>query len=195
MAELPQRKRINDTELMRALAHPTRSALLSYLTAVGARTASECAAAVDSTPSNCSWHLRQLAQFGLVERVMGEDRREHPWQATHVGWDLGEFAEDGAVRGAQLAVVGAMLGEEQVLTQRFLDTADKVEQSWRDASAMNSYSLRITPEELALLRDRIDDLIRPYVATIRTDAPAEARPVYAGVRAFPRIEAGGNPSS
>src|SRR3954469_4042951 len=71
MTELPPRRRVRDVELMRALAHPLRSAVLSYLMSVGPRTASECAEAVDSSPSNCSWHLRQLAQWGLVERAEG----------------------------------------------------------------------------------------------------------------------------
>ena len=84
MAELPPRKRVRDAELMRALAHPLRAALLDYLTAIGPRTASECAEAVDSSASNCSWHLRQLAQFGLVERTDAVDGRERPWRATEV---------------------------------------------------------------------------------------------------------------
>jgi len=180
---------------MRALAHPTRSALLNYLMATGPHTASECASAVDSTPSNCSWHLRQLAQYGLVERSDNEDGRERPWRAAQVGWDLGTFDSDGDVRGAQFAVVGTALGQEQELTQRFLDTVDELDRPWRDASAMTSYALRVTPHELERLREGIDALLRPYVATIRTDAPAEARPVHAGVRAFLRIEADGKPSS
>ncbi|MDQ3579679.1 MAG: ArsR family transcriptional regulator, partial [Actinomycetota bacterium] len=38
MAALPSRKRIRDVEMMRAMAHPLRTALLSYLLAEGPRT-------------------------------------------------------------------------------------------------------------------------------------------------------------
>jgi DNA-binding transcriptional ArsR family regulator len=194
MTELPPRKRVRDTELMRALAHPLRAALLDYLTAIGPRTASECAEAVDSSASNCSWHLRQLAQFGLVERTDGTDGRERPWRATQVGLELGELDPDPAVRGAQLAVVGTTLAQEQLLTQRFLDTADQLDTEWREAGALNAYGLTVTAEELKNLVKAVDALIRPYVSPIRTDAPAAARHVHVGFRAFLRIEADGKPS-
>jgi DNA-binding transcriptional ArsR family regulator len=194
MTELPPRKRVQDTELMRALAHPLRAALLDYLTAIGPRTASECAEAVDSSASNCSWHLRQLAQFGLVERAEGDDRRERPWRATQVGLELGELDTDPAVRSAQIAVVGATLHQEQLLTQRFLDTSDQLDPEWRDAAGLNTYAVTVTPEELTGLVETIDALLRPYVSPIRQNAPEGARPVHVGVRAFLRIEADGKPS-
>lgn len=187
MDELPPRRRIRDVQLMRALAHPLRSALLSHLMAVGPRTASECATAVDSTASNCSWHLRQLAQWGLVERVEGTDGRERPWRALAVGLDFGE--PDGP---EHLALAATKLREEEELAQRFLDTAGDLDPEWRKAAAMNGYALRITPEELERLNVAIDALVRPYVAPIRTDAPPAARAVHAGWRAFPRVEADGS---
>lgn len=189
MAELPPRRRIRDAELMRALAHPLRAALLNYLLAVGPRTASECGTAVDSSASNCSWHLRQLAQWGLVERVEATDGRERPWRAIPVGLDLGEPGP------RTRALEGTWLREEETLVQRFLDTSDDLEPDWRQAAALNAYSLRITPAELAELTAKIDALVRPYVAPIRTDAPPEAKPVHAGWRAFLRIEADGRPSA
>ncbi|GAA4534589.1 helix-turn-helix domain-containing protein [Amycolatopsis samaneae] len=194
MTELPPRKRIEDVELMRALAHPLRSAVLDHLMAVGPRTASECAAAVGSTASNCSWHLRQLAQYGLVERAEAEDGRERPWRACAVGFELGEPG-DPASRRARLAVVGAALAREQELTRRFLDTVDELEPEWRDTSGLSTYALRLTPAELAGLTDAIDALVRPYVATIRADAPEDARPVHVGLRAFPRIAHDGRPEA
>ncbi|WP_435581755.1 ArsR/SmtB family transcription factor [Amycolatopsis thermoflava] len=193
-AELPPRRRVRDAELMRALAHPLRSELLSYLMAVGPRTATECAEAVDSTASNCSWHLRQLAQWGLVERVEAADGRERPWRATPVGLDFGEFATDPGVQTAQLAAAGARIAEDGVLGQRFLDTIGSFDREWQDASAINTYALRVTPAELAALTEAIDELVRPYVATIRTGAPEGARPVQASWRAYPRVEANGKPS-
>lgn len=188
MAELPPRRRIRDAELMRALAHPLRAALLNYLLAVGPRTASECATAVDSSASNCSWHLRQLAQWGLVERVEATDGRERPWRAVPVGLDLGDSGPEAR------ALEGTWLREEETLVQRFLDTADDLEAEWRRAVALNAYALRITPAELEALNAKIDELVRPYVAAIRTDAPDGAEPVHAGWRAFRRIEADGRPS-
>lgn len=191
MAELPARTRVRDVELMRALAHPLRAALLNYLMAVGPRTASECASAVDSTASNCSWHLRQLGNWGLVERVEATDGRERPWRAPLVGLDFGDLDGDLDVRAAQLAAAGTNLGADRELTERFVDTAGRLEPEWQRAATVNTYSLRLSPAELTELNAAIDALVRPYVTTIRTDAPADARTVHAGWRAFPRIEADG----
>jgi DNA-binding transcriptional ArsR family regulator len=195
MTELPPRMRVRDVELMRALAHPLRSELLMYLMAVGPRTASECATAVGSTASNCSWHLRHLASFGLVERVEGTNSRDKPWRATQVGLDFGDFTGDPATQAAALATVGASAAYDQLMTQRFVDSLESLEPEWRQASGMNSYALKITATELEELLTAVDALIRPFVATIRTDAPAEARPVHASLRAFLRIEADGKASS
>jgi predicted ArsR family transcriptional regulator len=188
MAELPPRRKVRDVELLGALAHPLRVALLRYLMAVGPRTASECADAVGSTASNCSWHLRQLAKFGLVEPTDGGDGRQRPWRAAVVGLELGEFADDPATRTAQLAVFGTALAEEQKLTQRFLERNEDLEPEWRNAGALDSYSLTLTAEELTGLAAQIEALLRPYTSTIRRDAPPGARPVYAGFRAFLRLE-------
>ncbi|ALG11337.1 winged helix-turn-helix domain-containing protein [Kibdelosporangium phytohabitans] len=195
MAELPARMRVRDAALMRALAHPLRAELLTYLMAVGPRTASECATAVGSTASNCSWHLRQLAGFGLVERAEGGNSRDKPWRATQVGLEFEEFSPDPATHAAQLAVLGANAAGDQVLTQRFVDSVDVLEPEWQRTSGLNTYSLRVNAAELAELTMAIDSLLRPYVTTIRPDAPPDARPVHASWRAFPRIEADGTPSS
>ncbi len=180
---------------MRALAHPLRAALLDYLMAVGPRTASECAAAVGSSASNCSWHLRKLAELGLVEPSAAEDGRQRPWQARQVGLELGELGADPAMRAARLAAAGTMLDTEQELTQRYLDAVGDLEPQWRDSGGLNSYALTVTPAELNELVASIDTLLRPYVNKIRADVPEGARAVHVGLRAFLRIEADGGTSS
>lgn len=193
MTEPPPRHRVKDVEIMRAMAHPLRTSLLSYLMSVGPRTASECAAEVGSSPSNCSWHLRHLAELGLVERVEGADGRERPWRATQVGLEYGE-PDDPATRSAQAALAAANLADEQRLIQRYLDHHDALPEAWRHAGGLNRYALRVTPEELTRLVTTIDDLIRPYVATIRDEAPAGASVVHVGLQAFPRMDADGRPT-
>src|SRR3954453_5575741 len=111
MAGSEDRREIRDVHALAALAHPVRSALLSHLMAVGPRTASECAPAVGASASNCSWHLRHLARFGLVER---DDRRgaarERPWRAPATGFHFGGEPGSGtATRAAQEALLSVQL--------------------------------------------------------------------------------------
>jgi hypothetical protein len=55
------RRRITESAELKVLAHPLRLALLEILVTEGAKTATEAAAMVHESPSNCSWHLRKLA--------------------------------------------------------------------------------------------------------------------------------------
>jgi DNA-binding transcriptional ArsR family regulator len=184
--DLPQPRRVADVDALKALAHPLRVSLLQHLVAVGPRTASECALEVGSSASNCSWHLRQLAKFGFVERVDAGDGRERPWRASDVGFDIGAFSEDPAVRTQQDALMALTLNEDNRLLQRFLDRQHTLPQEWLEASALHGYTVNVTAEELTGLLGMIDDILRPYLVPIRSSAPPGALPAHVGVRAFPR---------
>jgi DNA-binding transcriptional ArsR family regulator len=187
MTRPEDRREIRDVRALAALAHPVRSALLSHLMAVGPRTASECAPAVGASASNCSWHLRHLARFGLVERDEGgEDGRERPWRAAATGFVFGGDApaEDPATRAAQQALLSVQLDEEARLARAYLRGMDELPAAWQEASAFSRYGLLLTPAELRELVERLDALIRPYIGMTRDDAPAEAGPVHLGLRAF-----------
>jgi DNA-binding transcriptional ArsR family regulator len=181
------RREIRDVRALAALAHPVRSALLSHLMAVGPRTASECAPAVGASASNCSWHLRHLARFGLVERDEGsDDGRERPWRAAATGFHFGgePAADDPATQAAQQALLSVQLDEEARLARAHLRGVDELPAAWRETSAFNTYGLLLTPAELRELVERLDALVRPYIRMTRDDAPADARPVHLGIRAF-----------
>ncbi|WP_028922388.1 ArsR/SmtB family transcription factor [Pseudonocardia acaciae] len=182
----PTPRRVGDVDALKALAHPLRVALLHRLVGVGPGTASECAEAVGSSASNCSWHLRQLAKFGFVERVEGGDGRERRWRSTEVGFDVGAFDEDPTVRTQQDALLAMRINEDNRLLQRFLDGQHELSREWLLASALHGYTVNVTPEELTALLGAVDDLLRPYLVPVRADAPDDAAPAYINIRAFPR---------
>src|ERR1700744_5591086 len=103
------RTRVSDPRALRALAHPLRLALLDRLMSFGEQTAAQCAAAVGSTASNCSYHLRALARVGLVEPGSSSDRRERPWRATSTGLEFGpaDPSDPSAAAGAGAGLGGA----------------------------------------------------------------------------------------
>ena len=107
------RRRLTDPDALKALAHPTRMALLGALVTEGPLTASQAAELVGESPSNCSWHLRKLAEHGFVREAQGGTGRNRPWEAAQQGleWDEGEVA-DPAARVAADTLTDALLDRE-----------------------------------------------------------------------------------
>jgi DNA-binding transcriptional ArsR family regulator len=78
-------RRVTDPVALKALAHPVRLALLELLATEGALTASQAAVRIGQSPSNCSWHLRKLAEHGFVRETRGRTGRDRPWQVVREG--------------------------------------------------------------------------------------------------------------
>src|SRR5688500_15548976 len=74
--------RLADPVALRAYAHPVRMKLVGLLRREGPHTATQAATRLGESVPTCSFHLRQLAKYGLVERAPAADARERPWRAT-----------------------------------------------------------------------------------------------------------------
>ena len=68
------------------------------------------------SPSNCSFHLRQLAKYGFVEEAEGGTGRQRPWQLVHIGMRFTDVQED-----TETALAAARAGD--VLHERWLARA------------------------------------------------------------------------
>ena len=55
---------------------------------------------------------------------------------------------------------------------------DELADPWRRSAEFNTYGLLLDATELAELAERLDAAIRPYLAAVRSDPPADARPVH-----------------
>lgn len=177
------RPNLADPAVLDALAHPVRLDVLGFLMSAGPATASECARAVGDTPSNCSYHVRVLARHGLVEPVESSDGRTRPWRATITGFTNEVDPEDQAGVDAMLA---ASLELDHHLAREHLRTRDTLPEPWRDTEVHAQFGLLVTPAELADVMARVDAVIRPYLASTRTDASEQAGHVHIGMTALPR---------
>lgn len=188
-----ERRDITDVRALRALADPVRYRLLNHLMSAGPRTASQCAELVGATPSNCSYHLRELQRYGLVERVgPGEpgasegDGRERLWRAAATGFSFGDpAATDPAAVTSGQALAHARIDENARLAHAGVDAASRDDSPWRDLLGLSDYGLRISADEMNALGTAIDALIRPYIALTRDGAPDDAELVHLSVTAVP----------
>jgi DNA-binding transcriptional ArsR family regulator len=175
------RRVVVESDEIRALAHPLRLDLLGYLMSAGPATASTCARAIGDTPSNCSYHLRVLARHDLVVDEESTDGRERPWRALITGLEVPDDGTD-SVASAYSALA---LQRDQRLARDFLAKRARLDPAWHAAAGHATYGLRISPAEMAALGQRLDALIRPYIAATRDDAPADAAIVQVGIQAIP----------
>jgi DNA-binding transcriptional ArsR family regulator len=153
------RRRLTDPDALKALAHPTRMALLGALVTEGPLTASQAAELVGESPSNCSWHLRRLAEHGFVREAEGGTGRNRPWEAAQQGleWDEGEVA-DPAARVAADTLTDALLDRE---VQRLRAARANPDESpeWLAATGITQSQLWLTVEEAAEVSRRMQELM------------------------------------
>ncbi|GGB17482.1 transcriptional regulator [Flexivirga endophytica] len=172
--------RLNDVELdahgARALAHPVRLAILAKLRAVGSSTASQLAPDVGASPSVTSWHLRHLAEHGLVE----DDPADHGggrsrwWRAVGSGF---RFQVDPDDPEPGLALSDAIEASEGGLVERWRTTRSSLAPEWLAVSGRYNTRIHATPKEIAALDDAIEALLAPLARRPSSDRPADARPV------------------
>ena len=188
------RRTIDEPDAMRALAHPVRYELLNHLISHSPATASQCARAVGDTPSNCSYHLRALEKAGLVAAEESTDGRERPWRALVTGFNVPQDADPGSPEYRQATVIAALtVQRDQRLVREHLARRERIAPPWLDADHYSTYTLRLTPDELRALAERVDALIRPYIAPARDDAPPGSAHVHFGFHGFPDAGSVGGP--
>ena len=141
---------------MRALAHPTRLALLDHLHTVEHATATECAAAVGDSPSSCSYHLRALAKWGFVEEAEGGAGRERPWRAAAARI---EFEADGL---EATVLRDELVGRQQQRLRNALRREHELPPRWRRAAQTSSATLLLTAAELEELGARFEELLDEF---------------------------------
>src|ERR1700727_2894353 len=106
--------RLTDARALRALAHPTRLALVGLLRREGPLTATRAGELLGESSASMSFHLRQLAKYGLVEEAGGGKGRERPWRATAMFTNLPDVADD-----PELAVAADLLSS--VVAERYFE--------------------------------------------------------------------------
>lgn len=186
----PPIRRIADAQSLRALAHPARLALIDALAVHGSLTATEASELIGESPSNCSFHLRQLARFGLIEPAPSGDARNRPWQVVAGGIGVDVNALDNAEFNAAAAAVNELwIGRQAAAEVDWTRRSPLEPKTWREAS-FSDFTVRwLTAPELAHLHDRVEELLADFRE--RRDPakrPADSRPVRAYFSAFPAAD-------
>src|SRR5690349_24174658 len=105
--------RLDNAMGLRAYAHPVRMKLILALRTRGPLTATQAGRLLGESSGTCSFHLRQLAKYGLVEETGEGTGREKPWRATATSTTWDDVPAD-----AETAAAAGLLAE--VLAESYL---------------------------------------------------------------------------
>lgn len=158
------RRELNDPRQLRALAHPVRLSLMEAIGLRGPSTATELSEHLGTeSPANCSWHLRQLAQYGFIEEAESGPGRQRRWRI---------IPESTTVRGEpdhpELAVAADAFDEvllERALAKRRAWMSRRLNEpaEWREAAFSSHSWFWLTAEELSKFQSDylklLDDLV------------------------------------
>ncbi|HEX9552911.1 MAG TPA: helix-turn-helix domain-containing protein [Streptosporangiaceae bacterium] len=182
-------KRITDPKALRALAHPIRMSLIGLLRTEGPLTATRAAELLGESSASCSFHLRQLAKYGMAEEAPGGQGRERPWQATTMSTDVPYVADDPDFAAAS-GLFRSVLAERyfEWLT-RWLEERPSEPAEWQRAEQFGDKLLYLTVSELAELGEKMRGLFDEYVdRTARPELrPEDSRLISVLQFAFPMI--------
>jgi len=166
MADRERDRRIQDVGTLKALAHPLRMQLYRGLTIARVATASQLAEQVDEAVSLVSYHLRKLAEHGLIEEAATQsaDGRERWWQPASDGVSVrDEDFRDAPEKAAAHTAASRLFFEQRCdMYRRFLDERAHWSADWTTASDSSEWLLKLTPAELNALSKEVYALVRKY---------------------------------
>jgi DNA-binding transcriptional ArsR family regulator len=171
-------RQIRDGTTMRALAHPTRLALLDVIRRDGEITATRAAEQLGESPGNMSWHLQTLAKYGFVEEAGGGKGRSRPWRATAPRERVNAVSDEPGVAAAGDALTMQVVERNTAQISDWLSTRRDYSPQWQEASFLSSTLTYLTPDELAALSEEIVEVfLRHADRTEKRNRPEGALPV------------------
>ena len=161
---------VHDPRVIRAIAHPVRNRILHELSAGGPMRAADVARELDIPANQASFHLRQLAKYGLVEEDPGaaRDKRDRVWKlaaARGISADLGALEDAPGGRAAvQVFRRSAAAWGHVVVDAAYAPPAERDEDTLRTVS---EESVRLTKEEAQELSHALGDVVSAWVERTR----------------------------
>jgi predicted ArsR family transcriptional regulator len=153
---------LTDARALRAYAHPVRMKLVGLLRTEGPLTATRAGELLGESSGTTSFHLRQLAKYGLVEEAGGGTGRQKPWRATTTSTDWNAVADTPELAAAT-GLLNTMVAEgyfEQLM--RWLEASPEEPPEWQDAAMLGDRILYLTADELTELGRKVRELVDVY---------------------------------
>ena len=151
------------TAMLKAYAHPLRRRIARAVAARDHARAADLAADLDVPANSVSFHLRVLADAGLIEEApeFARDKRDRVWKVIDAAWNIGspEHPVDDEILAG--GVMAALTEDHIAMVRRVLAWAGEYV-SGRDAATHGEFSqrnLRLSEAEFREMMRRINEVI------------------------------------
>jgi predicted ArsR family transcriptional regulator len=154
---------VRDPRVLRGLAHPARSRILDEMSATGPMRAADIARELGIPANQASFHLRQLAKYGLVEEAPGEarDRRDRVWQLV-ADEGLVIHPEDLEALPGGAAAVGVWRRQALGRAHHAVDTAYLRRREEETTTSVTDLTLRLTKSEAQQLTAELQEVLHRW---------------------------------
>ena len=173
---------VHDPQVLRAIAHPVRNRILEEAQARGSIRAADVARELDIPANQASFHLRQLAKYGLVEEdpTAARDKRDRVWRPVSrhgLTIDLGELESAPGGRAAAAVFRRSSATWGHLVVER----AYSGERRPGEHQTVNQTALRLSTEEAKELADEVGAVIERWSERTQGDDPSRSTYLYFGV--------------
>lgn len=167
---------MHDPQVLRAISHPVRNRILAEVYARGSMRAADVARELDLPANQASFHLRQLAKYGLVEEDpdAARDKRDRVWRASNPDGFSVEMREVEDQPGGK-AAAAVFRRERQAWGHHVVDAALTRRVPGTHSSLTDSALLLSKAEALELAAE-LEELLQRW--TDRTRGGGEDRRTY-----------------
>lgn len=163
------------TAMMKAYAHPLRRRIAKAVGARGHARAADIAADLDVPANSVSFHLRVLADAGLIEEAPehARDKRDRVWKVAEGSWNVGSPEHPIADEVLGGVLMNALADDHLAMMRRVMAWAPEYV-SGRDPVVHGTFSqssLRLTGAEFSEIERRIQEVIKEVEGSHDADDP------------------------
>ncbi len=163
---------MTDERALEALAHPTRSRILELLRLEGLATATTLSLRIGESSGVTSYHLRRLAEVGLVEEdVERGSRKERWWRAAEqiITWSAADFLGNAKAHQATVAMRRNYYAWQARLLEQRLRDEERWDPAWIQAANDSDDYLKLTPQQADAMAKEIWEVVQRYRAEANTE--------------------------
>jgi predicted ArsR family transcriptional regulator len=159
---------MSDPRTLRAIAHPTRGRILDELGAMGPMRAADVGEALGIPANQASFHLRQLAKYGVIVPApeAARDKRDRAYKLRDErGFRLD--VEDISKQPGGKAAVTVFQHNKAAWAHRLVDQVFSFKQQKNSFSGIVDQPMKMTKDEAAEFMGEVDDVLAKWADKTR----------------------------